>query len=67
MQYYTDIPKSQEPKQKKDNLCVKIFRFFFPKGGFKANLKKGKEIGKGIGEQAGTDVMDKLNKNKSKK
>ena len=48
-------------------IFIGIFRFFFPKGGFKASLEKGKEVGKDIGIQAGTNVMDKLNKDTDKK
>jgi hypothetical protein len=46
------------------NIFTKIFRFFFPKGGFKENLNKGKEVGKTIGMQAGEEVnktLDKIN------
>ena len=46
------------------NFFIAIFRFFFPKGGFKANLDKGKEVGKTIGMQAGEEVnktLDKIN------
>ena len=49
------------------NFFIAIFQFFFPKGGFKANFDKGKEVGKTIGMQAGEEVNKTLDKISTKK
>jgi hypothetical protein len=56
----------KERPVKQNNIFIKIFRFFYPKGGYIKNFNDGMAKGKQATFDSANKVMEKRNKNKKK-